>query len=178
MADALSADNHSRQLTKLRKEIATIENKRSKLVDMRLEETIAKDEYEAKYTELGEKLEQLIEELAQLQESAEHEKTIKKRLTAFKQAMEKHQVLPGFDREVFEAIVEKVIIGKREDDGTINPYRIIFVYKAGFSNDVDGGRFKPRRKNARADAKLCSHADNGVFPVGWECFRNCVNGII
>ena len=40
---------------------------------------------------------------------------------------------------------------------------IVFVYKTGFKNSVDGKNFKPLRKNSKENhspAVLCSHASN------------------
>ena len=44
-----------------------------------------------------------------------------------------------------------------------DPYMIVFVYKTGFKNSVDGKNFKPLRKNSKENhspAVLCSHASN------------------
>ena len=60
-------------------------------------------------------------------------------------------------------IVEKVIVGGYDSDGNKDPYMIVFVYKTGFKNSVDGKNFKPLRKNSkenRSPAVLCSHASN------------------
>jgi len=156
MEETLNRDSLSKQLKKLQKDIETIEQKRSKLVDMRLEDKIDEDEYEVKYFELGEKLELLTDELAQLQETVDYEETVKKRLAEFKRALEKNEVLAEFDRYVFESIVEKVIVGGYNKEGNTDPYKITFIYKTGFTNDVEGAKFKPKRKNARSD-KLCPY---------------------
>lgn len=60
-------------------------------------------------------------------------------------------------------IVEKVIVGGYDSDGNKDPYMIVFVYKTGFKNSVDGKNFKPLRKNSKENhspAVLCSHASN------------------
>ena len=38
-------------------------------------------------------------------------------------------VLDEFDRVVFESIVEKVVVGDMEEDGTADPYKLTFVLK-------------------------------------------------
>lgn len=70
-----------------------------------------------------------------------------------------------FDRYVFESIVEKVIVGGYDEEGNIAPDNLVFVYKTGFKNSLDGNKFKPQRKNARGNRKykeLCLHATNEV----------------
>lgn len=36
-----------------------------------------------------------------------------------------------FDRVVFESIVEKVIVGETNDDGTVDPFKLTFVITGG-----------------------------------------------
>ena len=109
------------------------------------------------------KQEDLIKERLQLQENATNEKDIKRRLRDFKKTLEQNEVLYEFDRYVFESIVEKVIVGGYDSNGNKDPYMIVFVYKTGFKNSVDGKNFKPLRKNSKENhspAVLCSHASN------------------
>lgn len=165
MDDTLSSSTVNKQLSKLDKEIESIERKKSKLVDMRLEDTIDKVSYEAKYSSFTEKQEQLLIDREKLQETAANEKDIKRRLREFKKTLEQNEVLSEFDRYVFESIVEKVIVGGYDEDGNKDPAQLTFVYKTGLKNNVDGSRFKPQRKNARGrhrTAELCSDDKNEV----------------
>lgn len=165
MDDTLSSSTVNKQLSKLDKEIEYIERKKSKLVDMRLEDTIDKVSYEAKYSSFTEKQEQLLKDREKLQETAANEKDIKRRLRDFKKTLEQNEVLSEFDRYVFESIVEKVIVGGYDEDGNKDPAQLTFVYKTGLKNNVDGSRFKPQRKNARGKhrtAELCSDDKNEV----------------
>lgn len=165
MDDTLSSSTVNKQLSKLDKEIESIERKKSKLVDMRLEDTIDKVSYEAKYSSFTEKQEQLLKDREKLQETAANEKDIKRRLRDFKKTLEQNEVLSEFDRYVFESIVEKVIVGGYDEEGNKDPAQLTFVYKTGLKNNVDGSRFKPLRKNARGKhrtAELCSDDKNEV----------------
>lgn len=165
MDDTLSSSAVSKQLAKAEKEIDALEKKKSKLVDMRLEEVIDKETYESKYADLVSKQEQLVEERKKLQETSDNEKDIKKRLKEFKKTLEQNEVLDKFDRYVFESIVEKVIVGGLDENGNVDPAQLTFVYKTGLKNSVDGAKFKPQRKNARGRHRadeLCSHDSNEV----------------
>ena len=137
--------------------------KKNKLVDMRLEDTIDKETYDRKYLDLSSQIEQLQKECESLQNAAETESTMRKRVATFRQTLEQNEVLDTFDRHIFESIVEKVIVGGYDSDGNKDPYMIVFVYKTGFKNSVDGKNFKPLRKNSKENhspAVLCSHASN------------------
>ena len=88
---------------------------------------------------------------------------MRKRVATFRQTLEQNEVLDTFDRHIFESIVEKVIVGGYDSNGNKDPYMIVFVYKTGFKNSVDGKNFKPLRKNSKENhspAVLCSHASN------------------
>ncbi len=39
--------------------------------------------------------------------------------------------MPKFEKDVFECLIDKVIIGETLEDGTINPYIIRFICKNG-----------------------------------------------
>ena len=130
------------------------------MVDMRLEEIIDKETYEQKYFDLSSQIDQLQKQREDLQQSAETESTMKRRISEFRKTLEQNEVLDTFDRYVFESIVEKVIVGGYDEDGNKDPSMLTFIYKTGFKNNVDGSNFKPPRKNskaARQRAGLCSH---------------------
>ena len=158
--ETLSDSNASKQLAKVEKDIAALDAKQAKLVDMRLEEIIDKETYEQKYFDLSSQIEQLQKQRESLQESAETESTMKKRIAEFRRTLEENEVLDTFDRYVFESIVEKVIVGGYDEDGNKDPAMLTFIYKTGFKNSLDGTNFKPPRKNSKAakqNACLCSH---------------------
>ncbi|WP_330655526.1 hypothetical protein [Alkaliphilus sp. B6464] len=55
----------------------------------------------------------------------------------FRKTLEQNQILDKFDRYVFESIVEKVIVGRVEEDGTIDPHKLVFIYKTCLTNEKD-----------------------------------------
>lgn len=85
--ETLSDSNASKQLAKVEKDIAALDAKRAKLVDMRLEEIIDKETYEQKYFDLSSQIEQLQKQRESLQESAETESTMKKRIAEFRRTL-------------------------------------------------------------------------------------------
>lgn len=91
-------------------------------------------------------------------------------MKTFKTMLERKEVLKEFDRYVFESIVEKVIVGETDENGDVDPYKLTFVYKTGFKDDLDGDKFKSPRKNAssknkiigRNSAELSSYTSNHI----------------
>ena len=178
--ETLSDSNASKQLAKVEKDIAALDAKRAKLVDMRLEEIIDKDTYEQKYFDLSSQIEQLQKQRESLQKSAETESTMKKRIAEFRRTLEENEVLDTFDRYVFESIVEKVIVGGYDEDGNKDPAMLTFIYKTGFKNSLDGTNFKPPRKNSKAakqNAGLCSHTtDEAKSMCSYHSDDTCRDG--
>lgn len=123
---------------------------------MRLEDSnsIDKETYDSKNYDLAAKLEQLNDEKVSLQDTDGRETNIKKRIADFRKVLEQNEVLTEFDRFVFESIVDKVIVGGTDDDGNKDPYMLTFIYKTGFTNDVDANNYKPERKNSKSKEGL------------------------
>lgn len=153
----------------MEKEIQGLENKKNKLLDMRLEDIIDKETYEEKYNELMQEINEKVQEREKSLSNLEEEKDIKKRLLAFKKVLEQNEVINTFDRYVFESVIEKVIVGGTDEDGNKDPAMITFVFKTGLSNSLDGEKFKPARKSAKKETnELCSHTgneDNKLYPL-------------
>ncbi len=70
---------------------------------------------------------------------------IKNRMKTFKTMLERKEVLKEFDRYVFESIVDKVIVGEVDENGNVDPYKLTFVYKTGFKDDLDGERVSAQK---------------------------------
>ena len=52
-------------------------------------------------------------------------------LNKFKTLFKDNEIMPEFDKDVFELMIEKVIIGEEEQNGDINPRVITFILKSG-----------------------------------------------
>ncbi|MFZ5975895.1 MAG: recombinase family protein [Bacillota bacterium] len=133
----LNETNLERQLRNIDNDIYGYNCKINKLVDMRLNDTIDKDNYEKKHAELAAKIEELQKKRFHFEESFSNEKDLKKRISEFKRVLEVNKGLSSFDRAVFESIIDRVIIGEVDDKGKKNPYCITFIYKTGFKSSID-----------------------------------------
>ncbi len=165
MEQALSSSNVSKQLSKVEKDISSLQQKRSKLVDLHLDGSIDKITYQEKSAEINSKLEKLESERQGLLGMADDEKDNKRRLLEFKKTLEQNGTLEKFDRYVFESIVEKIIVGAVDEAGNKDPYKLTFVYKTGFEDSKDSDQFKPSRKNKAlksSSVELCSNTSDKV----------------
>src|SRR5699024_3320869 len=82
MEETLSSSTVHKEIAKIEKEIQGLENKKNKLVDMRLENIIDKDTYEDKYNSLMQEINKKVQTKEKSLSNLEEEKDIKKRLLA------------------------------------------------------------------------------------------------
>ena len=97
----------------------------------------------------------------------EDEVSLKRRVEDFKKALSQNEVLQEFDRGIFESIIEKVIVGGYDEDGNKDPYKITFIYKTGFRNEVGNAkqRFDKTKSVGDKAKELCSHIADEVKDV-------------
>ena len=165
---ALCSCDSAKEINRIEKAIASVNKKKKKLLDMRLEELIDQEAYEEKNSELAERLTYLNDELMEYNNDEARVKNIKKRLADFRKVLENNETLTEFDRTVFESIIDRVIVGGYDDEGNADPSMLTFIYKTGFTNNVDGSKYKPPRKNSKgkkdvdnaSEDKLCSFSTN------------------
>ena len=162
---SLCSNNPEKEISNIERLISKNAAKKQKLLDMRLDDTLDKDSFDIKFNELNEQLDELSDRLTSCKNTENREKNIKKRLDDFRKVLEKNEVLVEFDRQVFESIIDKVIVGGYDDDGNKDPSMLTFVYKTGFTNSVDANNHKPPRKKRKKNKeknenKLSSYSPN------------------
>jgi len=160
--ETLCTSNSAKEHKRIEKEIAALEHKRKKLVDMRLDDIIDKATYESKYADLTASLSRLSEDKEKIKDVASRELNVKNRVEDFRKVLEHNKIIDEFDRFIFESIIEKVVVGGVDNDGKKDPSMLTFIYRTGFVNSIDGGTHKPERKvkeKSNAD-KLCSNTSN------------------
>ena len=150
LEDTISKDDSTEKQKRVEKEISALEKKRKKLTDMYLDDKISKEAYDDKYSELNHKLEKCEEERLLFSEKALSQKNIANRMKTIREKLKNAEICDEFDRLVFESIVEKVIVGENAEDGTIDPYKLIFVLKGMDDCSVPDarGRYKKLHKQA------------------------------
>lgn len=134
--ESVSTDNEDiGRLKKEQKALDNLEQRRKKLTDLYLDEGISKEAYDEKYEDLSVKIQKSRENIEILQANVSNQKDVGKRMASLKKALSDGNILDEFDRVVFESIVEKVIVGETDDEGTVDPFKLTFVMK-GNGNSV------------------------------------------
>ena len=93
----------------------------------------------------------------------DEENSLKGRLSDFKKALSRNEVLEEFDRGIFESIIEKVIVGGYDEDGEKDPYKITFIYKTGFKSEIENAK-RHFKKSAKSE-KMYSHIKDDMGDV-------------
>ena len=139
--ETFSTDGTAEKLKRVNKEITTLEKRRNKLTDMMLDDKITKEAYDEKYDEICKKLAKAESEKQLYSEGVATQTSVAKRMKEIRSQLVNAEIMDGFDRLVFESIVEKVIVGETAADGTVDPYKLTFVLKGMDS------RYVPDTKN-------------------------------
>ena len=102
------------------------------------------------------KLHKLSERKALLEDSICTQKDINRRMSELRDTLEKEQVLDEFDRVVFESIIDRVIVGGYEEDGTPDPYKLTFVLKGNQTGTVPHAKeqFKQKAKKSKEEKRV------------------------
>ena len=179
---ALGENSIEDQLHKLKKSIDKVSLKRKKLLDNYLKGIIEQDIYEETDVELKTELTNARAKLEYLQQQSDEKSSLQRRLSDFKKALSHNEVLEEFDRGIFESIVEKVIVGGLDEDGNKDPYKITFIYKTGFKNEIGNAKERFGKSSGIGDKvkKMCSDISDEVkgvcSDVSLNTYRDgCVN---
>ena len=164
---ALGENSIEDQLHKLKKSIDKVSLKRKKLLDNYLKGIIEQDIYEETDVELKTELTNTRAKLEYLQQQSDEKSSLQRRLSDFKKALSHNEVLEEFDRGIFESIVEKVIVGGLDEDGNKDSYKITFIYKTGFKNEIGNAKERFGKSSGIGDKvkKMCSDISDEVKGV-------------
>lgn len=110
----------------LNKKIDELDKKMSMLVDLHIEGNIDEKVYLSKKQDLDRKKEKLLHDMELLKMEKNNDNSIEIGLGKIEKILRNNKIMPEFDADVFEAIVQKVIIGEKD-----NPLAICFILKNG-----------------------------------------------
>lgn len=144
-----------RKKQQLDKDISSVESKKSRMTDMLIDGTITKEVYDEKLLEFTRKLHTLNEKKLFLENSIKNQKDISRRMSELRETLENEEILDEFDRVVFESIIDRVLVGGYDEDGTPDPYKLTFVLKGKQTGIVPDAKahFK-EQKNSKKGKKV------------------------
>ena len=99
-------------VTKLEKDKEKINKKLANLLELNLEGKINKEQYTEKFDNLNVELLKIENKIQSLLKETNRTESIKNRLNKFKCLFKNIDIMPKFDKDVFECLIDKVIIGE------------------------------------------------------------------
>jgi hypothetical protein len=154
--ESANSDDNIRKKQQIDKDISVLESKKSRMTDMLIDGTITKEVYDEKMLEFTRKLHTLSDKRKMLSDSISTQKDINKRMSDLRETLEKEEILDEFDRTVYESIIEKVIVGGYDEDGTPDPYKLTFILKGNQTGTVAHAKeqFKEKQTNSKEGKKV------------------------
>ncbi len=129
--ETLNNNDIKEKVNKLQKEKLDIENRLSNLIDMKLEDYVNKEVYIKKEKELNEQLSKVKKDIIECENINDEKKNVSHQIEEIEEILNSKKTIKEFDRDTFDNLVDKIIIGKKDEDGTITPNIVNFVLKIG-----------------------------------------------
>lgn len=117
--------------------------------------------YIQKYDELQSKKIKLQEDVASFEQYKEEQVNLKDRIKSFERELSKHEIIDIFDRKIFEAVIEKIIVGGYTEEGEIDPYQLTIIYKSGEVKETHVKKSKNRNLKL---SPTSLHNDEELYP--------------
>ena len=127
----IQEESNESSIKRLEEEKQILKEKIDKLIDLNLNGTISTEILQEKKEKLQNKINKITKEQEHLQLEIEDSMSLNQGLNKFKTLFKDNEVMPNFDKDVFELMIEKVIIGEKDSKGKINPRVITFILKSG-----------------------------------------------
>ncbi len=131
MEEIIQEESNESSIKRLEEEKQILKEKIDKLIDLNLNGTISTEILQEKKAKLQNKINKLTKEQEHLQLEIEDSMSLNQGLNKFKTLFKDNEIMPNFDKEVFELMIEKVIIGEKGSKGKANPRVITFILKSG-----------------------------------------------
>lgn len=124
------------KIKSLKKSKSNQESQIHKLVDLMLDGTLDKETYSVKKEKLDKKLQKINKEIEQYELLSEDNDKIEDGINKIKVTLNSKQILDGFDRDVFDALVDYIIIGGFDETGKKEENMIRFICKSKFNETL------------------------------------------
>jgi len=118
-------------IDKYKKEQEVLQNRLSHLIDMKLDDFSNKEAYSQKEQEITERLKFISNEIQCYEDLDNENKVLSKKLKEIENILAEPETLKEFDRETFENIVARIVVGEKDENGNENLNVVRFILKTG-----------------------------------------------
>ncbi len=127
----LSLTDNTKEIDELEKKIIKLNKEKDNLMNLRLENTLSTDDFNNKYVEYQKRIYNVQDEINKLKDEQRDSDDQIRKIKSFLDSLDNRERMEEFNREIFEAVIEKVIIGVEDNTGHKNPYWIKFIFIGG-----------------------------------------------
>jgi DNA invertase Pin-like site-specific DNA recombinase len=147
--ETLTEKDNKNNLDKLLSEKNKLDKRLSNLIDMKLDDYDNKDAYVLKEKEINDELKKINEQIQECKIIETTNNNISNQLKTVERILEAPQTISEFNNDIFENLVEKIIIGEVDKNGNINSNVIRFVLKIGdyYTYEINEDKFVSFRPN-------------------------------
>ena len=159
----LKENNTQTELEKLNIQEHDLKEKLKKLLDLKLDNLITEEAFKEKNYEIERKIKNIQKVKEDKEGNIEKEDSLKGKIEGIKELLKKNQIINEFDREVFNILVDKVIIGGIDENGNKNPYIINFVLKNNKINNDDEISKNEEKRAKKQDINYIDIKDKNIL---------------
>lgn len=116
---------------KIQDEISKLENKLSNLIDLQLDGSISREILNQKNIEISNKIKEYEQQLKDTENIENNRKQKLEQIDKISNTLKQYKGLTKFNEEVFNILVDKIIIGEKLENGNEDFYKIKFILKTG-----------------------------------------------
>lgn len=125
----LLSNDSEKEIRKLNEEQNRLRDRLSKLLDMKLDDYANKDVYESKEKELNDQINAIDQRIDESNKVKKKNNDLKKHLEKIEEIISSNHQMKDFDEDIFEILVEKIIIGGEDESGNYSPNIIRFMLR-------------------------------------------------
>lgn len=159
----LQENNSKEEIEKLNIQEHDLKERLKKLLDLKLDNTITEEAFKEKNYEIERKIRNIQKQIENKASTVNKEDNLKSKVEEIKNLLKSHNIITEFDREVFDILVDKVIIGEMDEEGNKNPYVISFILKSSKKSDSYELSEEPEKKVKKKSIKPISTEDKNVI---------------
>lgn len=152
--ETIKENNYQEQINKLELEEQKNKDRLSNLVDLMLDGSIGKEIYLSKEIELNEKISNITKKKNELINLNLENDNVEVKIKEIEKIVLGPNTIKQFDRDIFETIVDKIIVGEINKNGEKIPNVIKFVLKTGECYDTTFIDKKKRMERKKTESNM------------------------
>ncbi len=129
--DTLLNNDDYNNSNKIKEEISKLQNRLSNLIDLKLDNKISKDILESKEFEITNQINELESKLVSNKDLELTRKQKLEQINTISKTLKEYPGLTKFNEDIFNNLVDRIIIGEVLDNGEEDLYKVKFILKTG-----------------------------------------------